>query len=460
MSRVGYRVEELVARRDASDGTIAIDGWQPGPAGVASLGLLGGDATLVVDVAEPDLLVSLHLSDPGAPGVVRIVDALLGVGVIELLQQLPDGEATVVWRKAGRRLPYAQGQGGLGLIGRLALGLGEVSSAGRSETAVAVGLVEAGIAAVLLAGEITPDPSGLALVRAGVDRWTQLPSDAFDLVGAAPLARLVAEGARWSAAVADRDSLLAASLRRLLVPLQGRSEGPAASAGGAAPASARPRTASKKAERAEDVARGLSFDASRSTAAPQADAALAGPTGRRHDVAVLLDAAAASSASSARSASSEIRVIAAERDAHHLTVHIGGADDAGALWLRVLEDPGGAGGGRPTLLALAPFSRADRPWRSAVALVPPHVGAPVPLLVDVTANPATPWRSSPTRATARAALLGALASRTGRQRRADTPARWTDCAQAWESIGDDRRRALAEGYANGSLAAPLLIDEL
>ena len=463
MSRVGYRVEELVARREASDGTIAIDGWQPGPAGVASLGLLGGDATLVVDIVEPDLLVSLHLSDPGAPGVVRMVDALLGVGVIELLQQLPDGEATVVWRKTGRRLPYAQGQGGLGLIGRLALGLGEVSSAGRSETAVAVGLVEAGIAAVLLASEITPDPSGLALVRAGVDRWTQLPSDAFDRVGAAPLARLVAEGARWSAAVADRDSLLAASLRRLLVPLQGRSEGPAASAGGAAPASAaaRLRTASKKAERAEDVARRLSFDASRSTAAPQADSALAGPTGRRHDVAVLLDAASSSgSASSARSASSEIRVIAAERDAHHLTVHIGGADDAGALWLRVLEDPGGAGGGRPTLLALAPFSGADRPWRSAVALVPPHVGAPVPLLVDVTANPATPWRSSPTRATARAAVLGALASRAGRQRRADTPARWADCAQAWESIGDDRRRALAEEYAHGSLAAPLLIDEL
>ena len=454
MSRVGYRVEELVARRDASDGTIAIDGWQPGPAGVASLGLLGGDATLVVDVAEPDLLVSLHLPDPGAPGVVRMVDALLGVGVIELLQRLPDGEATVVWRKADRRLPYAQGQGGLGLIGRLALGLGEVSSTGRSETAVAVGLVEAGIAAVLLAGEITPDPSGLALVRAGVDRWTQLPSDAFDLVGAAPLARLVAEGARWSAAVADRDSLLAASLRRLLVPLQGRSEGPAP-APAPAPASARLRTASKKAERAEDVARGLSFDASRSMAAPQADAALAGPTGRRHDVAVLLDAA-----SSSESASSEIRVIAAERDAHHLTVHIGGADDAGALWLRVLEDPGGAGCSRPTLLALAPFSGADRPWRSAVALVPPHVGAPVPLLVDVTANPATPWRSSPTRATAHAAVLGALASRAGRQRRADTPARWAACAQAWESIGDDRRRALAEGYANGSSAAPLLIDEL
>ena len=459
MSRVGFRVDELVARRDASDGTIGIDGWQPGPAGVAALELLGGEATLLVDVAEPDLLVSLRLGDPGAPGVARVVDALLGVGVMELLSHLPDAEPTVVWRKADRRIPYVQGQGGLGLIGRLAIGLAEVSSVGRSDAAIAVGLVEAGFAAMLLAGEITPSPTGLALVRVGVDRWTQLPSDAFDRVGDAALARLVAEGERWSAAVADRHALLSASLRRLLTPLQGRSSGPVASAGGAvspaAPAAARLRAAPKKAEQAEqavDVALDLSMDASRAMAAPLADAVFAVPTGRRHDVAVLVDAAL--------SASSEIRVIAAERDGHHLTVHIGGADHAGALWLRVLEGRRPAGHGWPTLLALAPFSGSDRPWRSAVALIPPAIGAPEPLLVDVTANPPAPWCSSPTRATAHATALGALASRAGRQRRVDTPARWAACAQAWESIGDDRRRALAEGYVNGASAAPLLIDEL
>ena len=244
MSRVGFRVDALVATRDPRGNGIVVTGWEPGPAGVAVLDLRGGDAVLVADVAEPDLLVSLQLPELAGEDSQRIADTVLGAGVINELRQLRgDGTPAVVWRRQDQARRTVIGQGGLGLIGRLAVGLAEITAADRSEAAIAIGLVEAGVGAVLLDREISPSPSGLDLVRAGVARWEDLPPFAFDGLGMPTVDRLTAEAQRWAATVGTLDDRLGAALERLAIRLRGRF-GPdvaaAGAVGGARPTSAPP----------------------------------------------------------------------------------------------------------------------------------------------------------------------------------------------------------------------------
>lgn len=101
------------------------------------------------------------------------------------------------------------------------------------------------------------------------------------------------------------------------------------------------------------------------------------------------------------------RLVRIGREGHHLVVHLGGLPDDGPdPWVRVfIDDPAG-----PVPLALAPIPPTDRPWRTAIALVPTSV-ADRDLLVDVTVAPKQAWPSATARAVATAAHRGAEAAR-------------------------------------------------
>lgn len=457
MSRVGFRVDALVTTRAPDGGRVIVSGWEPGPAGVAALELLGGDALLVADVAEPELLVSLHVPDLHSDGSRRLVDTVLGAGVIDALRGLPgDGSPAVVWRRDDQIRRTTTGQGGLGLIGRLALGVAEVTTAGRSDAAIAVGLVEAGVAAVLLDREISPSPNGLALVRAGVERWDALAAYAFDGLQAPTIDRLVDEARRWATTVATVDDRLGSAIERLARRLRGR-YGPDVAATGAmggarpveapAPAAATPTArrvaSSKKVAAAESMA-------------PAADEMIAEVEGdaRPPAVAVAIDGALA--------ARDDVRIIGTSLDGHHLTVHVGGLRDPRRSWLRVFADDR-IGEGEATLLAIAPFEGSGRPWCTAVALVPPDLAHAERLLVDVTDVPSGPWRSARSRSTERAAALGAEAARASRRGGRDAAGRWRACEGAWAGNDDTRRARLAAEYSSAAPVANvarLLVDDL
>ena len=458
MSRVGFRVDALVATRDPRGNGIVVTGWEPGPAGVAVLDLRGGDAVLVADVAEPDLLVSLQLPELAGEDSQRIADTVLGAGVINELRQLRgDGTPAVVWRRQDQARRTVIGQGGLGLIGRLAVGLAEITAADRSEAAIAIGLVEAGVGAVLLDREISPSPSGLALVRAGVARWEDLPPFAFDGLGMPTVDRLTVEAQRWAATVGTVDDRLGAALERLAIRLRGRF-GPdvaaAGAVGGARPTSAPPPPAAAGAPSLRGVGSSKKLSAA-AAAAPTADA-MRSEKARLPEVAVEVDGRLAAGA--------DVRIISTELDGHHLTVHVGGLRQPSRSWLRVFaDDRTSSDGDRPTLLALAPFDGSGRPWSTAVALVPPDLARADRLLVDVTDEPTGPWRSSATRATQSAAAMGAVAARATRRGARDASDRWSACSDAWERIGDARRAGLAAAYAGSGpvyAGGGLLVDEL
>jgi hypothetical protein len=162
------------------------------------------------------------------------------------------------------------------------------------------------------------------------------------------------------------------------------------------------------------------------------------------------------------------RVISAERDDHHLVVHLGGLGDRPG-WLRVYR-----AGSPPRLLALAPVAETGRPWRTAVALIGPEVTTG-DLLVDVTDAPSEPWRSPATRRTERAGHLGREAARVtrraaalgrsaGRHGRVGAELAWQDCARAWDDAGDPVRADQARDHATDppvppwALSDPLLTD--
>lgn len=450
MSRVGFRVDALVASHAPDGSGVIVSGWEPGPAGVALLDLLGGDAVLVADVAEPDLLVSLRVPELISDASRRVVDTVLGARVIEALRGLPgDGTPAVVWRRELGSRRTAIGQGGLGLIGRVALGVAEVTGAGRSDAAIAVGLVEAGVGAMLLESEISPSPGGLALVRAGVERWDALSGYAFDGQPAPFIDRFVAEARRWAATVGTVDDNLGSAIERLAQRLRGR-YGPdvaaTAAMGGAAPAPAASAPMQRRVASSKKLAAAAS--AAPATDAMRSEAVATARDPEVPEVAVEIDG---------RLAANGVRLIGTDLDGHHLTVHVGGLRDTRRSWLRVFADD------RVTLLALAPFDASGRSWTTAVALVPPDFAEAERLLVDVTDEPSGPWRSPGTRATQTAATLGVAAARASRRGARGAADHWRACGDAWDGLGDGRRSALAAEYGAGGAryaGGGLLVDEL
>lgn len=453
MSRVGARVEELRLGW-GPDGRITVDGWMPGPAGVARVELLDATAELLLDVAEPDLLVALRLADARDPRARRLARVLLGPRAAEeLARSRPhrSDESVVLWRRDDdanvRPIRRGSAPGGLGLIGRLGLALGEVAMPALAERAAAVGLVEAAVAVQDLAVDLDPHPPAVELLRAGVDRWAALPAASFDGLDPSIRGVLGRRVGRWQKQTRAIDPRLAGSLAPLLEQLDDVRDEGAVHAGGAP---SDPFARGTMAGADEVLGDTFAVSAARSTLAAPGPVPASSPMGSsaRHDVAVLLDGPLAAAG---------VRVIGVERAAHHLTVHLGGLpDDGPEPWVRVF-----AAGPRPTLVALAPVARTDRPWRSAVALIGP--GIPTSdVLVDVTISPKEPWLGPSSRAVTVAAHLGAEAARAGRRGHDHLAAQgWQAAADAWEALGDDRRAALARGYRDEPPSVePLAVDLL
>lgn len=447
MSRVGDSVDRLEATA-LDDGGVLVTGRLPGPAGLATVLLLDGAAELAVDVVEHDALVWLRLDAPTSPDAVRLARFLLGpLAAGRLVGSL--GASGPIWDRAtdeGDLDRWGQRDGlGLGSIGRLAVALAELGDPHLDERAVAIGLVEAGLLALEVGPEPAPRPSGLDLVRAGVARWEALGPGARIEGDPALLARVVELGDAATAAVAadvelaDALAELVADLARLL------GDPPVAAAGGA-------RHRLRPPEPQEPVVLEVRSLPTAPAAAPAAKASL--------DRAAAADRAAPPEVAIEVAFSADLgaRLIGVEHDGHHLRVHLGGVDDdAPEPWLRVF-----AAGARPTPVALAPFPESGRPWRTAVALVPPGLPGSQ-LLVDVTTSPAEPWMAPSARALARATHLGAAAARAGRLADLDAQERWDACAEAWDDLGDEPRADAARAFADVRdpvALGPLLVDQL
>lgn len=413
----------------------------PGPAGLAVVRLLAGAATLAVDTASSATLVSLTLPRALDDPARRLAHLVLGAR---------DAEALIRWSEetgptaahdavlAGRSTPTDGGadrpvpiRGPLPLLGRLALGLEELTRRGTTEAAVAAALVDLGVLTLDLAPGLDPDPAGLALAAAGIGRWELVGPDGWDDAGGELLAATTRRTARWHKSLFSADPSLA---RRLEVLVRSRPE-----QAGAGAAAVRARS-----HRLESAA--PSIEQRLSTVPAPVPAAGARPTG-----ADLAAAPARPMIEVAFAPTLDGRVIAAEREDHHLVVHLGGLGDD-PLWLRVHQ-----AGVPPRLLALAPLAESGRPWRTAVALIGPEV-ATGDLLVDVTDEPSEPWRSPATRRTERAGHLGREAARltrraaavgrsAGRGGREDAEAAWLDCARAWDDADDPTRAEQARTYA-------------
>lgn len=453
MSRVGARVDELRLGWDP-DGWVSVDGWMPGPAGVARLELLDATAELLVDVAEPDLLAVLRLADVHDPRARRLARLLLGPRAADELarsRRHRRNQPTVLWRRGDdanvRPIRRGSAPGGLGLIGRLGLALGEVATAGLAERAVAVGLIEVAVAVQDLAVDLDPSPPALALLRAGVARWAALGPASFDDLDPSTRHALGRHVGRWRKRAYAIDSPLAASLAPLLAQLDDlRDAGGVHAAGGAAPDLFAPGGVSADEILGDPSA--VSALRAMPSAAVSVRTSSPVPSSTRQDVAVLLDGPLSAAGA---------RVIGAERAGHHLTVHLAGLPVNGPEpWVRVF-----AGGPRTTLVALAPVAPTDRPWRSAVALIGPAI-ATGDLLVDATVSPKGPWLGPSSHAVAVAAHLGAEAARAGRRGQHHLAAQgWQATAAAWAALGDDRRAGLAHEYHDTPPSVdPLAVDLL
>jgi hypothetical protein len=448
VSRVGARVDALTAEVDdaSSDAPVTVRGWQAGPAGVATVDLLDGAAELDIDVAEPDLLVSLRLHDPRTRPARRLARILLGptaAAALDGFHRNP-GEPVVVWERIDDRVrdlrPRTRRPGGLGLVGRLGLTLCELGVPGRSDAAIAVGLVDAAMTAADLRVDLAPQPTGSALLAAGLLRWDALPAGALD--GATDL--LGQLQGRWLKTAFAIDPDQGDQLKELFARHGGSSQ-PAAE--GAARGGGRSATQLDRSWLAGAAGSAMAPAAALAAAPMASEAAADAAVAAFPSIEVAFDAILAAA---------DARVVNVERTDHHLVVHLGGLPGGRPdAWLRVFADDSTG----PVPLAFAPIPDADRPWRTAVALVP----AEVPnrkLLVDVTLSPKDRWPSPTARSVGAAVHLGAEAARAGRRSDADAATRWDHAASAWDELGDDRRADLAREYAAFAPQVDPLIGDL
>ena len=448
MNRLGALVEEVTARRLA-DGSVRIEAWRPGPAGLSVAHLAEGTVVVAVDTAEPDHVSSILLLEPDRsigrfdPLLFdRLLDDPTGSALRNWWQGRPslESEPTVLWSGEPdaflddpdmriRASPRTMATGVLE-VGRFAVASDAVARRRLAPGGVALALTEmAALAGVIEASR--PQPAASTLMAAAGRHLDRLdPSDDtwLEPLGQDDLVRLFDRLRPW---------------RRMLDGLPGGTE------------------VFERFDRAVRHARGIWGTAavvrSRLAASPaplrREAAAAAGPpppiaaeaaaeplhdAARKlaHPVDVLL----------ADDVSADVRIIDSAIVDDHLIVHVGGAQEP-ELWLRAFRPDR-----PPTILALVPFDEPTLPWRTARAVLPASA-AFGRLLVDVTTRPERPWRSPDGNLLLRAVGRGEVAARASRRGDPDAADRWADCADAWNTYGDAERSGRAARLAEYEAAA-------
>ncbi|MBK6857230.1 MAG: hypothetical protein IPG97_11965 [Microthrixaceae bacterium] len=384
---------------------LASGGGTPGPAGLAMVTLAGGTTEVDVDYARPDRLSFLAVPLEPSEDDLAVVRRVLGPGT--------PTDSDRWWMTSTSSTVRPIGSNPLPLLGRLAVGLEELTATNHRDTVLAASLIDLGVHALDLTHDLNPEPSGLELVTAGLARWEHIDPDAWD-EEVELLAATTARSSRWVKAVYPHDPHLADRLQILSGALHRRATGQDQVARLVEMAAPAPVAAAPMAAAEGGAAR----------SAPTRERLVPRPT-----IPVLFGA------------DLDGRVIKAERHGHHLVVHLGGLGEHQA-WLRVHRY-----GQPPQLLAMAPVEDSGRPWRQAVALIGPEVDTE-DLLVDVTTRPTEPWRSATGRNVERATALGRDATRLSRRREfVEAQQAWSRCSRAWLEVDDLTRSRTAEDYA-------------
>lgn len=134
----------------------------------------------------------------------------------------------------------------------------------------------------------------------------------------------------------------------------------------------------------------------------------------------------------------EVEVVAATRERHHVSVVVRGRDGTASPWLRLSSGADES----PVPLAVVPF-RANR-FRSqqARALAPPG-----PVTAEVVVRPSSPSLAGPWGRAIAAVSAGRHAVRGLRAGEPDGAERWGACADAWSDAGDVVRAETAAQLA-------------
>jgi len=445
--------DQLVGEWDADARLHTVTGWVAGPAGSAGVDLPG--AELDIDVAEPtrtcQLLVEAPpagdpaaLPEPTRAALLRLLGAARTAALLELAAAGAGHSARLPGPAAAspsdpfeepaaasaphlRAAAYSSGRrfGPGGVAPRLArLGLARLGATDddASEAARVTAQLEAAVAAVDL-------PADLGLARA-------VAADARE--GGEAILSLAAVG-ELDPSDARTAAELAALLRRVArLPGTGRRQ---AGALNQLAADLDPATSDRGdlGEAAGDFDMAVSPIVSAPLATPSERSGLlrltAAPSG--------LPAPEFDAASAERVLPAGTDAVVDRRSDNEIAVTLPGqAGLTDGLWARVLRRADGL------LLALAPFRAGDAHPADARAtlLIPAEPSAG--LVVDVTVDPAAPAPAGAARRVERALAAGRRAARA--QRLGDSAAatrRWTECAQAWAEAGDERRSALAAGFA-------------
>lgn len=413
---------QLVGEHDPLTGAIVLTGWGPGPAGVSGLTLAGGGLELSVDHAGPLNIVSVAI-DAVDDDVVAALDILLVGSARRVLDEIGTTRR-VVWplddvdrvgaRRAARPTPLAR-------LGRLAILRSEVERLGISGEVRAAGLVELANLTVDAPRALGVAPTAEALWRTGVERLAAAGAAWFADLGARA-AQELSFALQWSVkglhsvdpALADT----AAQLADLARPRRGGL--PDAPAFDAGPISMQP---------SMKVRLDLGGETPAAKAALSTVAGRPGGVGLEVQVVPPLDARA-------RSASLQDG---------HVAVELVGLVDPPSVWCRAFLV-----GGRPVLLAMAPFHRSSYRTAQARVLVPVDL-PPDAIALDVTLEPEAGWRSPALHAVERAVDLGRRACRAERMGdRPDAWESWHDCAEEWDRAGDVDRSQQALAYAEAN----------
>jgi len=419
-------------RRAADDADGSSNRWWgavPGPAGVAEVGLHDHDVRVVVDYADPDVVVTVEADLEGAWGALR------GGSFRDAVPPLSDLGRAAVLGDDLKELLLSTGARGVGrlergsLLVRLPATLRAAATADAELEVGAEHLVEAGDEV----DELLADPRTRAEVVALIEL-------ALDRLPVSPLARALAE---------------------LVARLRGMGGRPRyAQAGGGfnrTRAMRPPQAATEFAMATPASAAGYGADFSKLEADAielLTDLAFEAELGRRTVPTVELDP----------DLEGEVLSTAWD-DRHHLSVVVrlagappvpGHTGDA-PMWLRVFS-----AGPRPVLLALAPFVMNRFATASATALVV-EVATPDRLLVDVSVSVADGWLPASIREVRRATRLGRSAARATRTGSVvgglGGGQQWERCAEAWLDAGD-RLRASAAMVAVKRPQPPFLTDLL